>query len=308
MRIMASMFISFKRIIKASGRSFGRNKGLAIVNIFIMVMMLSVITSLFFFNHISQFLILSIQARVDISAHFRFETLEQDIREIKEKIANMDGVEDVEYVSQEQALKDFIKRHQDDPVLMESLNVLGFNPFLSSLNIRAAGPVYYQAIAKFLETEPIKEFIEKVDYKETKPAIERIFALTANLNRVGIGLVAILAIMAVLIVFNTIRLAIYSSREEIKIQRLVGATNWFIRGPFLVQGMMIGVFAALICLSFFALGSWLISPRLELLLPGLNIFSFFIKNIWLIFLIQISIGIGLGMISSFLATRSYLKV
>lgn len=302
------MFVSFKRIIKASWISFSRNKGLAIVNIFIMVMMLSVITSLFLFNHISQFLISSIQARVDISVHFRFETSEQDIQEIKEKIANMSGVEDVEYVSQEQAFDDFVKRHQDDPVLMESLDVLGFNPFLASLNIRAAGPVYYQAIAKFLETEPVKEFIEKVDYEQTEPAIERIFALTANLNRAGIGFSVILAIVAVLIVFNTVRLAIYSFREEIKIQRLVGATNWFIRGPFLVQGIMIGVLAALICLSFFALGCWLISPRLEFLLPGLNIFSFFIKNVWLIFLIQISAGIGLGTISSFLATRSYLKV
>jgi len=118
----------------------------------------------------------------------------------------------------------------------------------------------------------------------------------------------LLVIAAILVAFNTIKLAIYNSREEIKIQRLVGASNWFIRGPFLIQGTIAGIFAALIGLAVFSLVCWLLSPKIEFFFPGLNLFGIFTNNLGLIFLIQLATGLGLGIISSTIAIRKYLRV
>lgn len=302
------MLITLKRIFRSAWLSFSRDGGLIIANIFIIVLTISVITSLFLFKDVSRFIISGIQEKVDISVYFKYEIPEKDILAVKEEISEITEVKEVEYVSKDEALEVFTERHKDDPVLMESLAEVGVNPFLASLNIKAFEASQYQSIANFLERSDFENIIEKVDYYERRPVIERIFTLTSNLNKLGIGFSIILIIIAILVAFNTIRLAIYNSREEIKIQRLVGASNWFIRGPFLAQGAMAGFFAALICLLLFTFLTWASSSRIEVLFPGLNIFSLFMANFWLIFSLQLVTGIGLGVISSLIAVRRYLEV
>jgi len=153
-----------------------------------------------------------------------------------------------------------------------------------------------------------KDLIEKVDYYQRKPVIERIFALTSGTGKVGIFLSIVLAIVAILVAFNTIRLAILNQAEEIKIQRLVGASNWFIRGPFLIQGAISGIISTLISLLIFTLICWFLGPKIEFLFSGLNVWKFFTGNFFTIILIQLSTGILLGAISSSIAIRKYLKV
>jgi len=302
------MFTSLRRIFKSGWLSFSWDGGSIAANIFIMVMTISAITSLFVFQDVSSFLISELQGKVDISVYFKYETSEEDILELEKDVVEIPEVKDVEYVSQEEAFQAFTKRHQDNPVLMESLEEVGVNPFLASLNIKAFKASQYESIVLFLENPDFENIIEKVDYYQRKPVIERVFSLTSNLNTSGIIFSVILAIVAILVAFNTIRLAIYNSREEIKIQRLVGASNWFIRGPFLVQGAIIGFFSALLSLLILAFITWILSPKVETLFYGLNLFNFFTSNFWLIFLIQLFIGIGLGIVSSVIAIRRYLKV
>lgn len=302
------MFTLSKRIIKLGWQSFSRDGGLVVANIFIMVMMLSVATSLFIMKDVSQFLISSIQEKVDISVYFKLDIAEEDILAFKEDVVEIPEVKQVEYISREKALEDFSQRHKDNPVLMESLEEVAINPFLASLNIKSFEASQYQSIATFLENAKFENLIEKVDYYERKPVIERIFSLTSGLNNAGIIFSVILAIVAILVVFNSIRLAIYNTKEEIKIQRLVGASNWFIRGPFLVQGIIIGLAATPICLLIFALFSWVLTPTFSALFPGLNLFTFYVANIWTIVIIQLATGITLGVISSLIAIRRYLEV
>lgn len=302
------MFTLSKRIIKLGWQSFSRDGGLIAANIFIMVMMLSVATSLFIMKDVSQFLISNIQEKVDVSVYFKLDTAEEDILAFKEDVVELPEVKEVEYVSREKALEDFSQRHKDNPVLMESLEEVAINPFLASLNIKSFEASQYQSLATFLENAKFENLIEKVDYYERKPVIERIFSLTSGLNNAGIIFSVILAIVAILVVFNSIRLAIYNTKEEIKIQRLVGASNWFIRGPFLVQGIIIGLVATPICLLIFALFSWVLTPTFSALFPGLNLFTFYIVNIWTIVILQLATGITLGIISSLIAIRRYLEV
>jgi len=305
------MFTSIKRIFKSGWQSFSRDGDIAAANIFIMTMTILLATSLFLFKDISQILISAIREKADISVYFKTAAQEEDILNIQGELSKIPEVKDVEYVSKEKALEDFIQRHKDNQVLMGSLEEVGGNPFLAALNVRAFEASQYQAVVNFLDAtlEPTyQNLIEKVDYYQRKPVIERIFALTSGAGKVGISLSIVLAIVAILVAFNTIRLAILNQAEEIKIQRLVGASNWFIRGPFLVQGAISGIISTLISLLIFALICWFLGPKIEFLFSGLNVWKFFTGNFFTIILIQLSTGILLGAISSSIAIRKYLKV
>ena len=301
------MFVLFKRIIKSGWQNFSRNPGLSLATVFIMILTISLITSLFLFREATQFLILTLEEKADISVYFKKNSEKEDIFSLKDEISKMSEVKEVEYVSEEEALEKFIQRHKENPLLMESLSEVG-NPFLASLNIRAWQAMNYEKLANFLENSQTKDSIEKVDYYQRRPIIEKIFSITSNINRVGILASIILAIIAILVAFNTIRLAIYNSREEIQIQRLVGASNWLIRGPFVVQGLIAGILSVLISLLGTSGISYYLAPKLEAFFPGLNIFNYFTSNFWDIILIQLATGIGLGIISSMVAIRKYLEV
>ena len=302
------MFTLIKRIFKSGWLSFSRDGGLAAATCFVMLIPIFLATSLFLLKDASQFLISTVQEKADISVYFKESASEEDILKVEEEISKIPEVKNVKYVSKEEALESFVQRHKDDPVLMESLEEVGGNPFLAALNIKAFQASQYQAVANFFEAGTFENLIEKVDYYQRKPVIERIFALTSGMEKAGWIIAIVLAIVAILVAFNTIRLAILNQKEEIKVQRLVGASNWFIRGPFLVQGTISGIFATTICLLIFTLICWFLSPKIEILFSGLNIWRYFIGNFFTIVLIQLVTGIGLGVISSTIAIRKYLKV
>jgi len=299
---------SLKRIIKSGWSAFFRNLALSLATIFIMVMVISLITFLYFLNPISDILISDVEKKVDVSVYFKEGILEEDIFQAKAEIAKISEVEEAEYVSKEQAFEIFLNRHKDDPVLIESLTEVGYNPFLASLNIKAQDASQYGQIADFIQTGPFKDIIEKVDYHQRKPVIDKVYALTSGIKRMGIFFSLVFGLIAGLIAFNTIRMAIHNSSDEISIMRLVGASNWFVRGPFLVQGIIVG-FAAAIIVLFLTFGvSWGIDQKVKMIIPNISMFDIFLSNIFVLFLIQVATGVGLGIVSSLIAVRKFLKI
>jgi cell division transport system permease protein len=226
---------------------------------------------------------------------------------LKEEISKIPEVREVEYISRAQALERFIDRYRNNPVVMESLLEVG-NPLLPALNITTWQASQYPSLVSYLENLPQKDLIDKVDFFERKPIIERIGSITQTINFVGIALSLILAIIAILVTFNQVRLAIYNSRDEIGVQRLVGASNWFIRGPFLVQGAISGFIAALGTFVIFTITIAILNPKLVSLSPDLNLFAIFLRNFWLFLFINFFTGVILGVISSFFAIRKYLQI
>lgn len=300
------MIAFFKRIIKYGWKIFTRDTQIALVNIFILVLVIFLISFLFIFRQVSQFLISSLKEKADISVYFKEEIKEEDIFKLRDEIAKMPEVK-VKYVSKEEALEEFKERHKKNPVLIEALSEIGENPFLASLSIKVGEIGQYEEIVNFLENRN-SNLIEKIDYYQRKPLIEKIFSLTSNLEKGGIFFSIILIFVAILVTFNTIRLAILNFGEEISIQRLVGASNWFIRGPFIIQGIISGFLSAI--LSFFLLlfCCFLLTPKAKILFEGLDVFQIFLGKMAIIFLIQFSVGIILGVISSLIAIRRYLRI
>ena len=118
----------------------------------------------------------------------------------------------------------------------------------------------------------------------------------------------VLIIVAISVVFSTIKLVIENSKEEIGTMRIVGASDWFIRGPFVIQGIIYGVIAFLICFIFSDILAYFLYSKLQTMLPGFNIFNYFLTNWWIFVLIQLGSGIGLGAISALIVVKKYLEV
>jgi cell division transport system permease protein len=299
------MILQLKRTIKYGLKTITRDGEIFLTSVSILFIAISLISFLFIFKKTSQFLISSLKEKADVSVYFKEDIPEEEILKIKEEISKNPEFK-VDFISREEALKEFEKRHKENPILMEALKEIGENPFLASLSIKAKEPVKYEELLSFLKEK--EEIIEKIDYSERKPLIERIFSLSKNLEKGGILISLILVLISVFVVFNTTRLSINNFKEEISIQKLVGASNWFIRGPFLVQGLFAGILSALFSLLTVFLTSYFLSPKLSVLFEGLNLFEIFSSNLGILILIQFFAGILLGTIPSLIAIRKFLKI
>jgi len=299
------MIVKLKRTIKYGLKIIKRDGEIFLTSVSILFIAISLISFLFIFQKTSQFLISSLKEKADVSVYFKEEVPEEEILKIKEEISKNPEFK-VDFVSKEEALKEFERRHQKNPILIEALKEIGENPFLASLSIKAKEPSQYEKLISFLKEK--EEIIEKIDYLERKPLIEKIFSLSSNLEKGGILVSLILILISIFVVFNTTRLSITNFKEEISIQRLVGAPNWFIRGPFLVQGIFAGLFSAFLSLLVLFLFCYFLSPKFSILFEGLNLFEIFSLNLKSLILIQIFAGILLGTIPSFIAIRRFLKI
>ena len=301
------MFISFQRVLRSGWEKFSRDKSSSGAALFVMIIVMSVATMLFFLQGMASFMIAGLQESVDISTYLKNTATQEEVAQLKEELESMPEVKEVKYVSKEQALESFVETHKQDEVILESLEIVGQNPLLASLNIKAFSVNQYPAISKFLEDTPLASIISDVDYFDRAPVIDKLSTLTAGIQSAVLLVTLFAGFVAVLVVFNTIRLTIYSSRDEIEIMRLVGASNWFIRGPFIIQGMIVGVLATLITTLLFFPLTLFVGIKLQTFASGFDLFAYFADNLFLILLLQLTAGIGLGVASSLIAIRKYLK-
>lgn len=302
--------MNFNRVLHFAFTDFYRNRGVSIAAIFVLTVITLLITGLFFLHGMSNFLIESVQNKIDITAYFKEDVDESDILSVKDEIVKMSPeVKSVEYISREQALADFTERHKDSAVLSGALRQVGDNPFLPALNITTTGSIQlYGQIAAILEDGPSSGFIEKVDYSEKRDTIEKVFSITSTINRFGIGIGILLILIAISVVFNTIKLVVDSSKEEINTMRIVGASSWFLKLPFIIQGAIFGSIAFVICFIITMLLVWFLSGSVGVILPGFSLFAYFFSHLFIVILIQLVFGVGLGVLSSLIAVNRYLKV
>ncbi len=301
------MLISLKRIIVNGWQHFTRNAGLSLATIFILSVTCLLFSCLYSFRGVTGSVIAELKEKVDISLYFKSETSDEDILKIYDEIKTLPSVVSVSYISKEEALELFKARYENDETVMESLAEVG-NPLLASLNVRAKSESDYLELAKSFKDYENSGLIEKIDYNERQETISRIFALASSLNVGGLVISLFLAVFGVLISFNTVRLAIYDYRREIEVMRLVGASNIFVRGPFLVQGAVSGFFAFIVTLVVFTVSLLILSPKLAGFFSDFSTLGHFTANFWRFALLQFLTPIFLGLISSAIAVRRYLVV
>ena len=300
------MFTTISRIINFGLKNFWRNGLLSTATVAVTAIALLVTLGLMMFNFATGEAISSVKDKIDISVYFKTTTAEDDVLSIQKVVESLPEVKQVEYINKDEALRRFKEQHQDDSI-SQAISLLNENPLEASLNIKAKSPELYGAIAQSLQADAIKQYVDKISYSENKVIIDKLTKIIDNVNQGGLVLVIFLAIVSGLIVFNTIRLAIYSNRDEIGIMRAVGASNMLVRGPFLIDGILNGTIAAVLSLILAIPIIHFIAPYMKGFIPGLDITNYFYSGLFRLFLLQLLFGIGISIISSFLAVRRYLK-
>lgn len=307
------MTATLRRIIKAGFKSFFRNSFVSFATVLIMTVTLMIIGMLIFLNAVLTSAIDEVRNKVDVNVYFITSAPEQEILDLKGQLEALPEVAFVEYTDREASLAEFRERNKDDQLTLQALEELGENPLGASLSIKAAQPSQYESIANFLSEEPVlgddgNTIIDEVNYFQNRIVIERLNAITDAIERTGFILALVFAVASVVISFNTIRLAIYTAREEIQVMRLVGASNAFARGPFIVEGALYGIVSAVLTAALFYPLTLYVGSYTAAWFGGLNLFNYYAAHFFWIFLVLLGVGVLLGVISSFLAVQKHLKV
>ena len=300
------------RILKTGMQNFLRNLTLAVAAIAVMVITLtiilfSVITSATFNNTIQQ-----ITDRIDISVYLKDDVNPEKREQVIKQFKDLSNVKSVEFVSKDQALEDYKQANQDKPDLLAAISQTD-NPLPASLRIKPVDPNRIEEIRTFIESPEIKQLqSDATSYSgERKDAIDNITSATQFFQRAGAVGVVVFALVSMLIIFNTIRMAIFNRRDELQIMRLLGASTWFIRGPFVVETIAYGVIASvlsvLICHFLFVISSSTLGASSFGLLDIEFASNYFKDNFLIILTTQMLIGILIGAVSSIIATQRYLK-
>ena len=298
---------SFKRIFRQSLLNIRRQESVSVAAILILVITLTLIALLFVLRGLTLQTIHSLQDQIDVSVYFKEDVAEENIFATQDELKKLSEVKEVKYVSPDEALEQFREKYKEDPAVMESLDEVGKNPLLAALNVKVWEPPQYESVVNFLKASSFSDFIESIDYSQNKAVIERLFQITSGVTRWGLGVSLALGLMAALLIFNTVRIAISGTRQEIKVMHLVGADRRFLMGPFMVQGAIIGFIAVVITLLFLAIISLAIGSRISAFTAGFHPFQYLLSNFWMIFGAQLLVGVGIGVVSSWLAVRKYLR-
>ncbi len=301
------ILVSLRRAIQAGFQHFSRNLWLSAATIGIMVVTLFVFSSLVLFNFFTGEVIGIIREKIDLSVYFNTNIDESEIFRVKDIVAQLPEVERVDYLSREEALKTFNEKHSNNEVVRRALEELGINPLQASLNIKVKQGGSYETVVAFIDSAPFKDSISKVNFTENKLIIERLNKLVSAIQKFGWGVIFVFALLAILIAFNSVRMAIYSFRDEINVMRLVGASRWFIRAPFMIMGLIISLIASgavFLVIWLFVLG---FGAKVNAFVPEINLNIFFSDNFFNILFLQTLAGVAIMFFSIYLAFNKYLK-
>lgn len=301
--------LSVGRVVRWGLLHFWRNVWISLAATGVLVLTLAMLGILLIVTVVGRESLQAVERKVDVTVFFADEATDEVIQAIRADLSGRDDIADIQYVTKDQALAAFQDRHRANPVVAQALQELGENPLQASLVLRADDPDQYPDIAEALRSPKYQPYVSKVTYEDNNEVITRLTAGIRTARRVGLVLTVALAVIALLVTFNTIRLAIFGSHEEIEIMHLVGASPWFVRGPFLVEGFLQGGFAALLTLLYFFPFVRALAPRLSAFVADGNfdLFRWVTSNAVGVVVLFLLVGVLLSTVSSWIAVRRYAR-
>lgn len=309
---MKRKLVTFSRIVNTGAVNFVRNAWLAIAAMAVMVVTLTIVLFSLLANATFAHTIEQITSKIDISVYLKDDITDSQRTKLISDIKNLPNVQSVNYVSKEEVLQKYIKDNAGNAGLLSAVSQTD-NPLPATIQIKPRDLNKLEDIKTYLSQKDIAVLqSDQPSYSgDRKEAIDKITHATNILQKVGIGAVLIFAIISVLIIFNTIQMAIFNRRDELTIMRLLGASTWYIRGPFVVESILYGIISAILSVllvhsAFVAAHSTLEATSLGLLDINYSA-EYFREHFWVLLLLQLGVGILIGAASSTVATQRYLK-
>ena len=303
---------NIKRIFKSGFVSFWRNGFVSLSSLLVMTITLLIIGVVVFLGAFFDHTLSQIKSKVDINVYFVTGADEANILSMQTALKGLPEVSKVTYTTSAEALQSFKDKHKNDTLTLQALDLLDTNPLGASLNIKAKDPSQYAGIAEYLKSPDVLSkdgatIIDKVNYEQNKVVIDKLNNIINASQKIAFWFTLLFILISIIITFNTIRLAIFISKDEISVMRLVGASSKYVKGPFVVSGVLCGAIASIIALMIFALGSFWLSQYAESYFAGFSFLGYYAGNFLQIFFIIVGSGIIFGAVASYLAVVKYLK-
>ncbi len=297
------------RILKFALQDIWRNFGLSFMTVLILVLMLLSVNALWSVKVITKEAVNLIKDQVNVSVYFSANAGEKNVTEINKYISAFPEVVNIKLQNSDEVLASFKQRHSQSKDILDALAELDKNPFGPTMIIKTREPGDYKKIIKALSVPEYENLIEAKSFDEHESAIEKIQNITSRTENIVAGLVLLFACISFLIVFNTIRSAIHTQKIEIGIKRLVGASNWFIRGPYLVESFIFSVLSLVISIALLYIALSFVDPYLSVIFPSsFSLTNYYNSNILYVFGVQFFSVLLLTVLSSGLAMRRQLRV
>jgi len=302
--------VALARVLKFSIQDIGRNIWLSLVTILILVLTLFSVNLVLAVRAISEAAVGTIKDKIDMSLYLKPDASMERINFLKSKLLLIPKVKEVRFVSKEEAMASFTKSYQRDSKINEALRELGgANPLSTSLVVKPESVDDFNSVITELQQvrDPI---IESGDFNNHKEMLDKIDLITKKVSDAGLFVSLIFVFITLLVIYNTARVAIYTHRNEIGIMRLVGASNWFIRGPFLVASMIYTIVGMLILVATFYIFLNLLQPYLETFFASynFNIINYFTQNFGIIFGLEFMVASFVNLLAAYLAVGKYSQV
>lgn len=304
------MFISFYRVTTFALQNFWRNFWLSLITLTMLVLTLVTVNVLIVLNFLTDQAIQAVEDRIEVSVYFHASASETSVGDAVASLRALEQVRDVETISADEALEQFRARHAKDLMIMQSLEEIGSNPFGPSLVIKAQNVSDFEMILQALENPQFRDQIREKDFSDYQEIVTRIKTTTDRVRTFGLVLSCIFLFIAILVVFNTVRIGLFIHREEIGIMKLVGASNSFVRAPFLLEMLLLSLLAVGVMLAILFPMLAVVQPKFEEYLGGqpVALVDYFVTNGLSIFGLQLLLLVALTMTSTSMAMRNYLKV
>lgn len=303
------LFVSLFRAIKFSLQDVIRNIWLSLVIVIILILALFSVNLLLTVKIIGETAINAIKEKVDVNLFIKNESEEKAILALKAQIENLPPVKEVTYISEEEALANFKAKHQGNPEIIEALKELNKNPLSATLIIK---PKSLDSLDDLINRLNVidNNIIESKNFSDYKTMLEKINGITAKVSEVGLIISSIFVFITVLVVYNSVRVAIYTHRREITIMRLVGASNWFIKLPFIFSSLIYTALGLTAIMAIYFTFLTLLQPYLETFFVGysVNLIAYFKDNFLYIFGAQFLGGCLINTIASLSALQVYSRI
>ncbi len=296
------------RTFKEGCINFYRNGWLTFATVSILATSLYIISITIMLGFTANLIILSLQDKISVSVYFNTNIEEERIMEIKDKLSRYDEIKSVDYVSRDKALDELIGLSSNTETINKALDEIGENPLPASIVIRAKDPSQYEKIVDSINNSFFKDDISSINYAENRKVIDRLTNIILMSRKIGMIVGLVFVFVSILITFNAIRITMYSHKQEFEVMRLVGASNLYIRMPFIFEGVLYGLVAGVIVMTLLFATSYFISPLTSGNIPQGNLLNVYFGNFFIILGGLFAGGILLGVISSFIAIRRYLKI
>jgi cell division transport system permease protein len=296
------------RTYKEGWSNIQRNGWLAFATVSILTLSLFIISLSALLGLTTNLLLENLREKISVNVSFNPDVSEDRIKEVQGELTKYtQEIKSVDYISRDQALKDFLEQNNNDPVIKKAIDEIGDNPLLASLVIKANSADDYPVIVDQLQKSSFQNDIARINYEKNKKIFERLEKINQGTRKIGFALGTLFTLIAILITFNTIRITIYSHRKEFEIMRLVGASNLYVRMPVIFEGAMYGLLATFFTLLFLLIVAMYMAPLTQGAISEGNVLQLYGRNFFTIAFMVLLLGVGLGVISSAMAIRRYLK-